>query len=166
MSLDACAGICSVPRVVPVHVTEFGYTAAEHATVVSEVIRRLDLRDLIVMGHDWGGPTGLSAAADNADRVSGLVLGNTAFWPPDRGARLFSRVMSTGFMQRRLADKRVLVTYPMSDRAFPAKTTLPRFRATFEDIQIVELPGTKHFFLEDQSPRAAEAIRSRFTPHS
>lgn len=207
----------------------FDYTPAEHATVVGEVIRQLDLRDLIVMGHDWGGPTGLSAAADNADRVSGLVLGNTAFWPPDRTARLFSRMMSTGFVQRRilrrnffverflfpsvtrtlseeekdhyrkaqptpelrvavaqgprqivaatpwltelegrvqreLANKQVLVTYPMADRAFPAKTTLPRFRATFDDIQIVELPGTKHFFLEDQSPRVAEAIRSRFTP--
>jgi haloalkane dehalogenase len=206
----------------------FDYTPAEHATVVGETIQRLDLQDLIVMGHDWGGPTGLSAAADNAERVSGLVLGNTAFWPPDRMARLFSRVMSTGLMQRRivqknlfverllfsnvvrtlsedekdhyrnvqptpgsrvavaqaprqivaatpwlaelegrvqrrLADKQVLVTYPMADRAFPAKTTLPRFRAAFDNIQIVELPGIKHFFLEDESPRVAEAIRSRFT---
>lgn len=205
----------------------FAYTPAEHAAVVGEVIRQLDLRDLIVMGHDWGGPTGLSAAVDNADRVSGLILGNTAFWPPDRKARLVGRVMSTGFLQRRilqenffverflfsnvvgtlreaekehyrgvqatpglrvavaqaprqivaaapwlaalegrvqrsLADRRVLVTYPMADRAFPAKTTLPRFRATFDDIQVVELPGAKHFFLEGQSPRVVEAIRARF----
>jgi haloalkane dehalogenase len=209
----------------------FDYTPAEHAAVVSEVIHQLDLRDLVVMGHDWGGPTGLSAAADNSDRISGLVLGNTAFWPPDRGARLFSGVMSTRFMQRRilrknffverflfsdvvrtlseeekdhyrqvqptpdlrvavahgprqiaaaspwladlesrvrrqLATKPVLVTYPMADRAFPAKTTLPRFRATFDDIRIVELPNTKHFFLEDQTSRVAEAISSRFASSS
>ncbi|MEU6444599.1 alpha/beta fold hydrolase [Streptomyces sp. NPDC047046] len=205
----------------------FGYTPAEHASVVTEVIQRLDLQNLIVMGQDWGGPTGLSAAADNADRVAGLVLGNTSFWDPSRSQRGFSRVMATGFMQRQilqknllierflfsnvvrplsdtekehyrlvqptpelrvavaaapgqivharpwlidlqkrvkreLGDKPVLVTYPMADRSFPAKVSLPRFRATFNDIRILELPATKHFFLEDASPQVAEAIARRF----
>ena len=207
----------------------FGYTPAEHAGVIGEVITRLDLRDLIVMGHDWGGPTGLSAAADHPDRITGLVLGNTWFWPAERTGRLFSRVMSTRLLQHQILDRNlfverilfnnitrrlseeekdhyravqpnpamrvaigqaprqitaardwlatlqqrvtthlatlpVLVTYPMADRAFPAKTTLPRLRSTFDDIQIVELPGIKHYFLEDATPTVADAITHRFGP--
>lgn len=87
----------------------FGYTPAGHASVVGEVIERLDLEDLIVMGHDWGGPTGLSAAADHSGRVTGLMLGNTAFWPPDRMVRLASKVLSSGFMQRRILEKNFVV---------------------------------------------------------
>ena len=37
---------------------EYGYTPAEQAAVVGELVRELDLRDLIVMAHDWGGPIG------------------------------------------------------------------------------------------------------------
>src|SRR5215468_7648369 len=36
----------------------FGYTPAEHAAVVSELIRRLDLAGLVVMGHDWAARSG------------------------------------------------------------------------------------------------------------
>jgi haloalkane dehalogenase len=74
----------------------YGYTPAEQAAVVGELLRELDLRDLIVMAHDWGGPIGLSAAAAAPQRAFGLVLGNTWFWPADRRAGLFSRVMSAG----------------------------------------------------------------------
>jgi haloalkane dehalogenase len=33
----------------------YGYTPAEHAGVVGELVRELDLKELIVMGHDWAG---------------------------------------------------------------------------------------------------------------
>lgn len=78
---------------------EFGYTAAEHAACVLDLVRKLDLRDVIVMGHDWGGPIGTSVAAEEPDRVAGLALGNTWFWPADRRTRTFSRVMSSPPLQ-------------------------------------------------------------------
>ena len=204
----------------------YGYTPAEQATVLGELVRALDLRDLIVMGHDWGGPTGLATACADPERVSGLVLGNTWFWTSDRRARVFSRVMSSGPLQRailqrnlfvervlpagiartlspqemehyravqppgaragvaelprqivtaqpwlaqlaeavprELGDKRVLVTFPMRDVAFPARAVLPRMRATFSDIEIVELPRAKHFFAEDAPGEVATAIERRF----
>lgn len=77
----------------------YGYTPREHAGVVGELVRKLDLRDLIVMGHDWGGPIGASVAAADPDRVAGLVLGNTWLWPPDRSFRVFSAVMSSPPLQ-------------------------------------------------------------------
>ena len=58
----------------------FGFRAAEHARVLAALIERLDLRDYILMGQDWGGPIGLAAAGRQPDRVAGLVLGNTFAW--------------------------------------------------------------------------------------
>ena len=77
----------------------YGYTPAEHAQVVEELVRDLDLTDLIVMGHDWGGPIGTAVGVSVAERVAGVVLGNTWFWPPDRSMRIFSRVMSSPPLQ-------------------------------------------------------------------
>jgi haloalkane dehalogenase len=73
----------------------YGYTAEEHAQVVGDLVAHLDLRDLIIMGQDWGGPIGVATALRHADRVSGLVMGNTWFWPTDRRInKVFSWVMS------------------------------------------------------------------------
>jgi haloalkane dehalogenase len=205
----------------------FGYTPREHAEAVGELVGSLGLTDLIVMGHDWGGPIGLSVASSKADSVAGLVLGNTWFWPAEGSARVFSAVMSSRplqwailkrniFVERivpggidrvlseeemdhyrrvqptpearigvaefprqivaasawlaevqkgvrdRLATKRTLLTWPMRDVAFTAKRFLPRVRASFEDVEVVELPSAKHYFQEDAPDEVVVAIRSRF----
>ena len=166
-------------------------------------------------------------ATSEPDRVAGLVLGGTLFWPADRRGRIFSRVMSSRPMQRaiikrnffverfipsgtnrklapeemehyravlptpesrrgvaqfprqiidatpllaeleqrvpeRLGGKRVLITYPMKDPAFPAKATLPRMEEAFSDAEVVELPEAKHFFTEDAPDEIAGAILARF----
>ncbi|MCP2311767.1 haloalkane dehalogenase [Kitasatospora paracochleata] len=88
----------------------FGYTVAEHTAVVGELIDHLQLDGFVVMGHDWGGPVGLGAVTSRADRVRGIVLGNTAFWPIDAMAnRAFSAVMSSRPMQRRIVERNFLV---------------------------------------------------------
>lgn len=94
---------------------DYGYTPAEHAAVVGELVRALDLRDLIVMGHDWGGPIGLATASSDPERVSGLVLGNTWFWPADRRAHAFSRFMSSRPLQRAILERNLFV-----ERLLPA----------------------------------------------
>lgn len=98
--------------------TGYGYTPGEHASVVSELVSDLDLADMLVMGHDWGGPIGLSAACTDAERVSGLVLGNTWFWPADRRARIFSKVMSSRPLQRAILNRNLFV-----ERILPAGVT-------------------------------------------
>jgi haloalkane dehalogenase len=78
----------------------YGYTPAEHAVVVRELIDHLDLSDLIVMGQDWGGPIGSWVAAASPERIGGLVYGNTWFWPTTRFMTVaFSRIMSSPPMQ-------------------------------------------------------------------
>jgi haloalkane dehalogenase len=73
--------------------TGFGYTPPEHARTLGELVDHLGLDAFIVMGQDWGGPTGLAVATARSERVRGLVLGNTWFWPSDRLIfRAFSRI--------------------------------------------------------------------------
>ncbi len=88
----------------------YGYTAAEHARVVGELVDHLGLEDLVVMGQDWGGPIGTWVASSAPDRIGGLVLGNTWFWPLDRlSAKLFSRIMSTASLQRAILRRNIFV---------------------------------------------------------
>ncbi len=88
----------------------YGYTIEEHARVLGELVDHLGLENFVIMGQDWGGPIGTAIAVDRADRVSGVVLGNTWFWPADAlTMRLFSRVMSSRPLQRRIIDANVFV---------------------------------------------------------
>lgn len=78
----------------------YGYTAVEHARAIGELVDDLSLQDFIVMGQDWGGPIGASIAAERSERVRGLVLGNTWYWPVRAfNMKSFSRVMSSPPMQ-------------------------------------------------------------------
>lgn len=58
------------------------HTLAHHAAWITGLIDAMDLRDLIFVGQDWGGPIGLRALADRPDRLSGLVVLNTVIGPP------------------------------------------------------------------------------------
>ncbi|MCP2315217.1 haloalkane dehalogenase [Nocardia amikacinitolerans] len=88
----------------------FGYTIAEHTAVLGELIDHLELDGFVVMGQDWGGPIGLGAATSRAERVRGIVLGNTVFWPIEALAnRAFSVIMGSRPMQRRILEQNFLV---------------------------------------------------------
>jgi len=92
------------------HPEAYGYTIEEHARTLGELVDHLDLRDYISMGQDWGGPISTSVAAARADRVRGVVLGNTWFWPADSPMmKMFARIMSTGFMQRQIVENNFFV---------------------------------------------------------
>jgi haloalkane dehalogenase len=96
----------------------YGYTPGEHARVVGDLVDSLDLQDFLVMGQDWGGPVGLNAAVRRADRIKGVVLGNTWFWPvDDLKGKTFSRVMSSRPMQAMILKRNFFV-----ERLIPAGT--------------------------------------------
>ncbi|WP_039799690.1 haloalkane dehalogenase [Nocardia araoensis] len=88
----------------------YGYTIAEHTAVLGELIDHLGLDGFVLMGQDWGGPIGLGAAAARADRVRGIVLSNTVFWPIEAMAnRAFSVIMGSRPMRRRILEQNFLV---------------------------------------------------------
>jgi haloalkane dehalogenase len=88
----------------------YGYTPQEHAAVVGELLDHLELDGFVSVGHDWGGPISMAVVSSRPDRVRGVVLGNTWFWPIERLAtKVFSRVMSTRWMQRRILERNYFV---------------------------------------------------------
>lgn len=65
------------------------------AAVLEELVVALDLREVVLVMQDWGGPIGLHLSARLSGRVRGLVIGNTWAWPVtgNRHFEWFSRVM-------------------------------------------------------------------------
>ncbi|MGI9598339.1 MAG: alpha/beta fold hydrolase [Acidimicrobiales bacterium] len=105
----------------------YGYTPAEHAAAVGELIDHLDLDDAIIMGADWGGPISLEVASRRADRVSGLVIGNTWAWPTEGGMlSFFSRLMSSPPLQA-LIKRRNFFVNPAMKRTFEGEITAAEF---------------------------------------
>ncbi|MGH3633216.1 MAG: haloalkane dehalogenase [Mycobacterium sp.] len=96
----------------------FGYTIAEHASVIGELVDHLGLDGYLTMGQDWGGPVSMAVDVARADRVRGVVLGNTWFWPADTlSMKAFSKVMSSRPMQYAILQRNFFV-----ERLIPAGT--------------------------------------------
>jgi pimeloyl-ACP methyl ester carboxylesterase len=56
------------------------YSLQTHIEHARRLVEQLDLTDVTLVAHDWGGPIGLGAMLDHADRLSGAVLINTWAW--------------------------------------------------------------------------------------
>jgi haloalkane dehalogenase len=61
----------------------YDFLPASHAAVLEGFVQAMDLRDFTPMVQDWGGPTGLWVAGRQAERIRGLIIGNTWAWPID-----------------------------------------------------------------------------------
>jgi len=99
--------------------TAFSYRPSAHATLVETLLRRLDLQDLTLVLHDWGGPIGFSYALRHPTTVRRLVLTNTWAWPLDHRPllQLFSLLAgsTTGrlFIERFNAFVRVVMPFTL-----------------------------------------------------
>ena len=60
---------------------EWAHTLDGHIANLVSLVRQLELTRVTVVCHDWGGPTGLSFAMSNPDRVQALVVMSTWAWP-------------------------------------------------------------------------------------
>lgn len=56
------------------------YVLRNHIRNALALIDQLDLRDVTLVLHDWGGPIGFGAAVERADRIRGAVAMNTWAW--------------------------------------------------------------------------------------
>jgi cis-3-alkyl-4-acyloxetan-2-one decarboxylase len=56
------------------------YTLRAHIDNALALIDQLDLQDVLLVAHDWGGPIGLGAMLERRERLRGLVLMNTWAW--------------------------------------------------------------------------------------
>jgi len=58
------------------------YRLADHIDNLVRLVESLDLRQITLVGHDWGGAIGLGAAVRRPDRFDRFVLMNTGAFPP------------------------------------------------------------------------------------
>jgi len=71
-------GLSDKPRELSAH------TLRRHGESVLELVQGLDLKDVVLVVQDWGGPIGAWMAARAEGRVTGLVVMNTALLKPER----------------------------------------------------------------------------------
>ncbi len=110
----------------------FGYKVDEHARVIGEFVDHLGIDGFLTMGQDWGGPISMSVAVERAERVRGVVLGNTWFWPADTLMnKMFSRVMSSPPMQRAILRRNFFVErmIPLGTERRPSDAVMAHYRA-------------------------------------
>jgi haloalkane dehalogenase len=112
----------------------FGYRIEQHAEVVGELVDHLDIDGYLTMGQDWGGPISMAVATARADRVRGVVLGNTWFWPAaDLPTKAFSRVMGSPPMQWAILRRNFFV-----EKLIPAGTATRLSESVMEHYRRVQ----------------------------
>lgn len=87
----------------------FDFTIAEHIVTAGELVDHVGLDGYISMGQDGGGPISMGVAVERADRVAGVVLGNTFFWPAELDLRSYSRVMGTRPVQWLIRERNMFI---------------------------------------------------------
>jgi haloalkane dehalogenase len=58
------------------------YTLSQHIANLVQLIDTLDLQDITLLAHDWGGAVGLGSALERPERFTRFVLFNTGAFPP------------------------------------------------------------------------------------
>jgi haloalkane dehalogenase len=76
------------------------YTYDSHYASIERFVKQLDLSDLTVVVHDWGGPIGLRLAIEHPERVGRLVITQTGVFagraPSDEWLRFREMVRRVG----------------------------------------------------------------------
>jgi len=116
------------------HPQDYRYTPEEHAAVVRALVEELDLTNLTIMGHDWGGPIGMHLALKETGRIRALIMANTWYWPTEAlHLKAFSWILSTGYMQGLMLKRNLLVDriIPMGVKHALAPEVLDHYRGPF-----------------------------------
>jgi pimeloyl-ACP methyl ester carboxylesterase len=70
------------------------WTCSHHAGVALALIEKLDLRDVVVVGHSFGGTTALAVAARKPDRVKSIVVLDSAVYELEEKPSLLYRTLA------------------------------------------------------------------------
>jgi haloalkane dehalogenase len=70
-------------------VGESAYSLPTHISHIAGLVRALDLRNAVLVVHDWGGPIGIGAALQECERYTHLVILNTLTTPVMRIAPVY-----------------------------------------------------------------------------
>ena len=121
----------------------FAYTPEAHARVLKEFVERLDLKDLTLVVHDFGGPIGLPLVAGRGElgvgSVKQVVILNSWAWPLDddpkmaRGARLIAGAIGRFLYRYANASLRLIMPSAYGDKKKLTKEIHRRYLDVFRD---------------------------------
>lgn len=60
---------------------DFEMVDMHHSANLIQLVRHLDLKNVVLVIHDWGGPIGVGAMIQDPQRVAGLAVMNTTVFP-------------------------------------------------------------------------------------
>ncbi len=141
-------GLSEKPRRVEAHSMAF------HVENLVTLVGLLDLKGMIVVGQDWGGPQVAGMAARCPDRVVGAVFANTAIQPPDR------RIKATKF--HRFANRPFVSTVAFRGFNFPMPM-LPKVQGDPASLGPDEMRAYR-YPLSSWGNRAAPLALARMVP--
>jgi haloalkane dehalogenase len=141
--------------------TEPGYyTYDRHVESISRLAAALDLRNITLVVHDWGGPIGFRFAVESPERIARLVVLNTGIGaraPSEEWLRFqaFMRRVGTEIVAGQLI--RLSLVQPVTDEvisAYDAPFPVPKARVGI--VQFPELVPTT-----SEHPNAARMLEVR-----
>ena len=101
---------------------DWSYRPPDQAGNLARLIETLDLKDITLAVHDYGGPIGLAYALDHPENVRRLVIFNTLMWSfaGDWHVELFAWILG-GRLGRYLYERRgfsvrVMLRHAIADR--------------------------------------------------
>ncbi|HEX8647843.1 MAG TPA: alpha/beta fold hydrolase, partial [Thermoleophilaceae bacterium] len=112
------------------------YSVERHVELTGSILDDLDLRDVTIVVHDWGGPIGLSLALMRPERISRIVILDTAIdpretWMNETWVRLREFIRETSDVPVRELMGTVMAHEPEEDvvRAYEAPFPTPESSA-------------------------------------
>ncbi len=130
---------------------QWSYRLGDHVQNLARLIEHLDLRNITLLVHDWGGAIGLGAALKHPERIARLIITNTAAFPanlmPTRiglcRIPILGRMAVQGFNAFARGATRMAVERPMTSpvrRAFVQPYAHPRSaRATWHFVDDIPM---------------------------
>ena len=115
------------------------YRPEDHAARLEALIKHLDLRDIALVVHDFGGPIGLSYATQHPENVRALVLYNTWLWSRAddpatvRASRLLGGSLGRFLYTRFNLSPRVLLPALFAERSKLTRTVHHHYLRPFPD---------------------------------
>jgi haloalkane dehalogenase len=120
---------------------DFAYTPEAHSDALNEFVEKLDLRDITLVVHDFGGPIGLPLAICDHSRVARVVVINTFAWSLDddpgvrRPARLLGGAVGRWLYRRLNFSLRVIVPAAFANKRALTPEIHRQYLAPFPDAE-------------------------------
>lgn len=100
----------------------WSYLPEDHAKNLADLIEALNLEDLTMIVHDYGGPIGLAYALEHPEAIHSLVIMNTWMWSLKedahfRGTQLFAGSLGRFLYERLSFSARVILPFAMGNRS-------------------------------------------------